>query len=386
MPDSYWLRLGRRSEGPLSLDEMRRRATRGRLTPAHSVSRDGRSWMPARRCAEIFGEDGMPIPPGGAGPAGIDPLEGDVIGAWSEGSFGDPVAAVPAVAAVARPIPGVASWPAHLACALTLALACGLPMSRDAEGPLWWWHIVRLWDLGGGGLVTAAIAWGIVSVAAVATSVTVWLPSGPGRAIVLSASAVASMALSSAAWAAGMACGAWSVAACALIPVSAWAMVRSVERPKVPPRVVAGMRHAAGGGLVAYAALGGVCAILCIVAICVRDGAAGVACAMLMLVAGAGAIAEAIRWRVAGPDEWTTMIPCGVVAMAFGAMLCDALAAMSATPSPPSAGTRFAVLDAGRTIAVLLCQCALAYLAQRDHGAAPSATPALAPHPGMTST
>ena len=134
------------------------------------------------------------------------------------------------------------------------------------------------------------------------------------------------------------------------------------------------------------AALGAIAVISAVAAILVRDGASAMACTLLMFVGGAGAIAGVIRWRAAGPDEWTTMIPCGVIVMACGALVCDGLAAMAATPTPPSAGTRFAVLDAVRVVSVLLCQCALAYLAQRDNDAAPSAPPAFAPNPGTLNT
>lgn len=384
MPESYWLRLGRRTEGPLSLDEMRQRAIRGRLTPAHSVSQDGSTWIAALRCAQLYRDDGTPIPPGGGSAMELAPLEGEADGEWDAGAFAGHVPdMVPApVAPVDTGL--VAAWPAHLSCAITLGVACGLPMARDAEGPLWWWHVVRLWDLGGAGLVTAAIAWAIVSVAAIATSVAIWLGAGPGRLVVLMASAIASMVLAIAAWSCGMAGGVWTAAQCALIPMSAWAFVRSLDRPRVPARTAPGVPHRMGGPLLAAAALGGISVILAITSIFVRDGAAGMASALLMLVSGAGAIVTAIRWRMAGPDEWTTMIPCGVVVMACGAIVCDALAAMAATPAPPSAGTRFAVLDAVRVIAALLCQCTLAYLAQRDNDAAPSALPALAPTPGMT--
>jgi len=162
--------------------------------------------------------------------------------------------------------------------------------------------------------------------------------------------------------------------------------VRSMERRPGFTRAVPGGRHAIGGSGIAMAALGTISIILTAVAVVVRDGGAAMACALLTLVAGAGAVATAIRWRITGPDEWTSMIPCGVIVMACAALLCDGLAALAATPVPPAEGTRFAVLDAFRVMAVLLCQCALAYLAQREDGAAPMPTPAYAPLPGPTNT
>jgi len=387
MPKSYWLRLGRRTEGPLSLDEMRQRAIRGRLTPGHSVSQDGTTWIAALRCAEVFRADGSPIPPGGdGGGVALEPLEADADGGWDADAIAGHVQApiVGATASLADRM--VAAWPAHLSCAITLGVACGLPMARDAEGPLWWWHVVRLWDLGGAGLVTAAIAWAIVSVAALATSVAIWLGAGPGRLVALMASAIASMVLATAAWSCGMAGGVWTAAQCALIPASAWAFVRSLDRPRVPARIMPGVPHRIGGPLVAAAALGTISVILAITSVFVRDGAAAMAASLLMLVSGAGMIAAAIRWRMAGPDEWTTMIPCGAIVMACGAIVCDGLSAMGMTPTPPTEGTRFAVLDAMRVTVVLMCQCTLAYLAQRDHDAAPPAIPARAPTPGMTNT
>jgi hypothetical protein len=316
----------------------------------------------------------------------LEPLEADADGGWDADAIaGHAQAAIPAVTASVLDRM-VAAWPAYLACALTLGMACGLPMARDAEGPLWWWHVVRLWDLGGGGLVTAAIAWAIVSVAALATLVAIWLGAGPGRMVMLMASAIACMVLSTAAWSSGMAGGVWTSVQCATIPAAVWSLVRSMERPRVPARAIPGGRHSIGAPLVAAAALGAISVILAIVSIFVRDGAAAMASALLMLVSGAGAIVAAIRWRLAGPDEWTTMIPCGMIVMACGAIVCDGLAAMATTPTPPVSGTRFAILDAMRVTVVLLCQCTLAYLAHSDSHAAPSARPAVAPTPGMTNT
>lgn len=386
MPDSYWLRLGRRSEGPLALDEVRRRAMRGRVTPGHSVSRDGKSWVAARGCREIFAEDGTPIPPGQGGAMPLGPIDADADAEFGADAYADlaPEAAPSLVSAAATSF--VAAWPAHAACAVTLGLACGLPMARDADGPLWWWHVVRLWDLGGAGLVTAAIAWALVSACALATSVAIWLHASPARLLLLSVSAIASMALATIAWATGMAGGVWTLPQCALIPAAAWSVALSAERPRVPSRAIPGARHPLGAGLVVAGALGALSIALCIAAILVRDGAAGMACALLMLVGGGGMLASVARWRLAGADEWTTMIPCGAIAMACGAIVCDGLAAMAATPVPPVHGTRFAMLDALKVIAVLLCQCALAYLAQRDHNAAPSAPSAFATQPGTTTT
>ncbi len=386
MSDSYWLRLGRRSEGPFSLDEMRRRAVRGSVTPAHSVSRDGQNWMAARRCTEIYAEDGSPVPPGQGGPISLAPLDAGGLDEWSSDALAEPASEGLGAAAASAVRALVAAWPAHVSCALTLGVTCGLPMSRDAEGPLWWWHVVRLWDLGGGGLVTAAVAWALVSACTLATSVAIWLSAGTGRLVVLTASAVASMVLAVAAWASGMAGGVWTIASCALIPAAALSVVRSVERPAVPVRMPAGARRPVGGNGIALAALGAVSIILAAVSIFVRDGAPAMACTLLMLAGGAAAVTTVIRLRLAGPDEWTTMVPCGAVVMACGAIICDGLASLAATPVPPSSGTRFAVLDAVRVVAVLLCQCTLAYLARRDDGAVPYAPPALAPTPGMTNT
>lgn len=386
MSVTYWLRLGRRTEGPFALDEVRRRAVRGRLTPAHSVSRDGTRWMAARGCREIFSEDGNPIPPDAGSPIGLEPGVPDEAGDWDAASFVEPTAAGEPSVRTSASAAHVATWPAHLSCALTLLMACALPMARDAEGPLWWWHIVRLWDLGGAGVVTAAIAWALVSVAAAATSVAIWLGAQPGRLVVLMASAIGSMALAAMAWGTGMAGGSWTLVQCAMVPVAAWAFVRSVERPAAIVRLAHGARHAIGHCGMAMAALGSVSIVMAAISFFARSGGASMACALLMLVAGAGAVASTVRWRMSGPDEWTSMIPCGVIVMACAAVLCDALAALAATPVPPVEGTRFAVLDAVRVIAVLLCQCALAYLAQRDNAAAPFAPSALAPTPGMMHT
>lgn len=387
MAASYWLRLGRRTEGPLALDELRRRACRGSVTPAHSISRDGTTWMAARRCAEIFGTDGMPIAPGGAGPLDAGLEDAHVEDGWDLQSVAvpDPDAAHGhGGAAVRRQADThVAAWPAHLACAVTLALACALPMARDSNGPIWWWHVVRVWDLAGAGPVTAAVAWAIVSASAVASSVALWTRGGPGRMAVLTASAIASMVLASAAWGAGMACGVWTLPQCAMIPVVLLACCRSAERPQAA-RAFGGASHRLDGSAMAAAAIGALSVVLGVVALLVRDGGAAVAASILMAVGGAAMVGNAIRWRAAGPDEWTTLVPAGAAVFACGAILCDGVAALAATPVPPVEGTRFAVMDAVRVMCVLLCQCGLAYLAHREHDAGPPSHLAYAPAPGNT--
>lgn len=385
MATSYWLRLGRRTEGPLPLDELRRRACRGSVTPAHSVSRDGTTWMAARRCAEIFGADGMPVAPGAAGTvdANVEELEADagwsLSGVVATGGGADEGFAGAAVQRAVGTL--VAAWPAQLACALTLAVACGLPMARDADGPLWWWNVVRVWDLGGAGPVTAAVAWAIVSVAAVASSIAIWLRGGPGRLVVLMASAIASMVLAAAAWGAGMACGVWTLPQCVMIPAALLACRISAERPAAG-RLSAGAAHHVDAAALVAAAIGALSALLGVVALFVRDGGASLACSVLLVIGGAAMVGNAVRWRVAGPDEWTTLVPVGAAIIACMAILCDGMAALAATPVPPVEGTRFAVVDAVRVIGVLLCQCALAYLAQGDHLAGPPTRFATAPIPG----
>jgi hypothetical protein len=392
MAMSYWLRLGRRTEGPLSLDEVRRRACRGAVTPAHSVSTDGITWIAARRCAELYGADGAAIAPHAAGPEPAILDTADSEDGWSltgiehangSGADADP-AAFPAGTQQRRAADDqVAAWPAQLACALTLAVACALPMARDAEGPLWWWHVVRVWDLGGAGPVTAAVSWALVSVAAATSSVAIWIGAGPGRLVVLTASAVASMALATVAWGTGMAGGAWTMPQCAMIPVALLACLHSAQRPAAAV-LSRGVAHQVGVPPVAAAAVGALAALLGIIGLFARDGGAALAASVLMLAGGASVIGSAIRWRTAGPDDWTTLVPAGAAVFACGAILCDGIAALAATPAPPIAGTRFAVVDAVRVIGVLLCQCALAYLARRDHDAGPPARFAYAPVPGST--
>lgn len=390
MATSYWLRLGRRTEGPLPLDEVRRRACRGAVTPAHSVSTDGTTWMAARRCPELFGADGAPIAPHAAAPMQLDAEIADAESGWEfagiDGAHPGDVAGTAGTAGESMPRLAdmwVAAWPAYASCALTLVVACALPMARDANGPLWWWHVVRVWDLGGPGPVAAAVAWALVSLAAVVSSVAIWTGGGPGRLLVLMASAIASMVLTTVAWGAGMAQGVWTLTQCATIPAALLACVCSVQRPGVTRRVQ-GATHPLDAQVAAAAAIGALSVLLAAVALFVRDGGAALASSLLMLVGGAAAVANALRWRAAGPDEWTTLVPAGAVALACAAILCDGIAALSATPVPPIEGTRFAVVDAVRVSGVLLCQCALAYLARRDHDAGPPARFAYAPIPGNT--
>ena len=329
----------------------------------------------------------MPIAPGGAGPLDAGLEDAHVEDGWDlqSAAVPDPNAAHGYGGAAVRHQADtrVAAWPAHLACAVTLALACALPMARDANGPVWWWHVVRIWDLAGAGPVTAAVAWALVTAAAVASSVAIWLRGGPGRMVALMASAMASMVLATAAWGSGMACGVWTLPQCAMIPAVLLACCRSAERPPAV-RTTVGAAHQVDVSAIAAAAIGALSALLGAVALFLRDGGAAVAASILMVVGGIAVVGNAIRWRAAGPDEWTTLVPAGAAVFACGAILCDGIAALAATPVPPVEGTRFAVVDAVRVVSVLLCQCALAYLAQRDHDAGLPAHLAYAPASGNT--
>ncbi|MSR70133.1 MAG: hypothetical protein EXS17_07300 [Phycisphaerales bacterium] len=55
---TYWVRLGTRTEGPLSLSEVRLRAARGALSRVHMVSRDRTRWVVAAKVSEIFRSNG----------------------------------------------------------------------------------------------------------------------------------------------------------------------------------------------------------------------------------------------------------------------------------------------------------------------------------------
>ena len=56
--ESYWIRLGTRTEGPLTRGEIRLRATRGSLSQLHMISRDRTNWKIASSVRDIFNADG----------------------------------------------------------------------------------------------------------------------------------------------------------------------------------------------------------------------------------------------------------------------------------------------------------------------------------------
>lgn len=371
MAMQYWIRLGRRTEGPFPLEEVRRRAQRGAITPAHSVSRDGTQWMAALKCREVFAEDGSVS--AGAAPLALEPEtdEGDGIGSLADS--GEPL--MPMAPAVERPaLP--ATWPAMLACAITLCVAVGLPLARDAQGLLWWWDVVALADLGGAASAIAAVDWALVSVAALGMGILTWMSPGPGRNLALVAAALASIGLATMAWALGMAGGGWTIPACLALPASAWALRASAESSRPSRSTSPGHLHTLPVELVIAIVVGVLGILPTFAAPFVREGAAALMAGLLSLGAGAALVATGIRWRVAGPDEWTTAGPAGAAAIASAAILCDGIAALQATPLPPTWGTRMAVLDAVRVIAVIGAQCALAYLAVQEQGARPPSRPA----------
>jgi uncharacterized protein DUF4339 len=51
----YFVKHRGRVQGPLTIDDVQRAIKRGRVTRAHSVSRDGISWAPASDYADLFG-------------------------------------------------------------------------------------------------------------------------------------------------------------------------------------------------------------------------------------------------------------------------------------------------------------------------------------------
>lgn len=374
MAIQYWIRLGRRTEGPFPLEEVRRRAQRGAITPAHSVSRDGMQWMSALKCREVFAEDGS-VAAGAAPLVQEDAEPEDDAGSLADALAPD-VAAPPAVGRPAAP----AIWPATLACAITLCVAVGLPLARDAQGLLWWWDVVALSDLGGAGPAIAAVDWAIVSVAALGMGALAWMSPGPGRNLALVAAAAASMGLATIAWALGMAGGAWTIPACLALPASAWALRASADAPRPAGSAPQGHLHTLPVELLVAVVVGILCILPTFAAPFVREGAAALMAGLLSLGAGAALVATGIRWRIAGPDEWTTAGPVGAAAIACAAILCDGISALQATPLPPTSGTRMAVLDAVRVIAVIGAQCALAYLAVQEQGGTPSARPAQGTH------
>lgn len=375
MAVQYWIRLGRRTEGPFPLEEVRQRARRGALTPAHSVSRDGRQWMAALRCRDVFAEDGSV-----AAAAASLSLEQDSAPDEDVGSLADALAPdVPAPAAVERPA-APAIWPASAACAATLCVAVGLPLARDAQGLLWWWDVVALADLGGAALAIAAVCWALVSVAAIAMGILSWMAPGHGRSLLLAGASFASIGLATLAWALGMAGGAWTIPACLAIPASAWALRASADASRPAGTLPQGHLHTLPVELLVAVVLGILCILPTFAAPFVREGAAALMAGLLSLGAGAALVATGIRWRVAGPDEWTTAGPVGAAAIACAAILCDGISALQATPLPPTSGTRMAALDAVRVIAVIVAQCALAYLAAQEAVSRPSARPAQGTH------
>lgn len=412
MTRSYWIRLGRRTEGPFTLEDLQHRIARGTLTPAHSVSQDGRVWRVAARCPELFGSaiagtgavrDSQSIDVSAAQdldeefqahgaddvPASepeMPPEMPDALTAAQPASHERPQteAADPGahdVAALQGSLADhlVLAWPAQLACIFTLLLACGMPMARDAGGALWWWHAVRLWNLGGADLCAAAAGWAGVTVAALASSFAIWALRGTAQRTVLTRAGAVSIALVSMAWATGMAGGLWTLPQCMVLACAIWMTLDAMELPGAASPEGAGPRR----GRSAWLAAGTCAAVISIGAsiasLTVREGAVAASVALLgfagaLAMIAAGVFRSSVRWRA-----WATVAPGGAAALAGLTMIGDGIAALWSTPEPAGAGTRFAVLDAVRVGAVLLCQVTLAYLATRGSASADGPAPASTP-------
>lgn len=394
MERSYWLRLGRRAEGPFTLDELRLRAARGTLTPAHSVSEDGKVWRVAARCPGLFDSASQVAPAkaeGGSAPItaaeSLEPAIEERLAApasLQQAAIDDPDEELSDAkdARVRTPIEDVAepvtllseseasladravlAWPAQVACIGTLLLSCGIPMARDVNGALWWWSLVRLWQLGGAGLCIAAIGWACIAICVLMSTHALWRLRGSEQAEMVSRCSTVSIACACVAWSGGMACGAWTVPQCIVLVLAIWTALDSSEI-RESFLLPASASNRVGPGWVVAGVIAGVASIgVSIAAIAFREGSIPTMVAILGIASGLAMIGTVVRRRTNRWQGWATLLPAGTAAISVIAVLTDGVAALWSTPEPPVAGTRFAVLDSVRVCAVLLCQCMLAYLA-----------------------
>ncbi len=132
---TYWIRLGTRTEGPLSLSEVRLRATRGALTRLHMVSRDRTQWCVASKASDIFRSDGSVC----SELLSVAPLERRFMVEYPDDEGEPLLIQLPGIAMVRAEWILVPAW-------IVIAVAALLPTVRDSTATLRAWDLMQLVD------------------------------------------------------------------------------------------------------------------------------------------------------------------------------------------------------------------------------------------------
>ena len=200
----WFIRFSGRRSGPFDAERLRTLARRGALTRMHSLSTDGRSWVPATSVRAVFQADGSVVAAG----TGTIGLEEEQTGWEGELPEGEPLE-LP-LASVPRRAFGSALVRPAVICALVLAtVMLAMPTSRDESLEVAWW-----WSEG----ALAVTVRGMCAAAVLSFWVIAFLAPEPARAASVAAVAAvlaAASGLSLVSWAP------WAVLIGLLVPVSA---------------------------------------------------------------------------------------------------------------------------------------------------------------------
>ena len=123
----WFVRFAGRRSGPFDAERLRTLARRGALTRMHSVSADGKAWVPATSVRAVFNADGSVV---ASGARAVEVAEDD-----RPDFDGIPDAPLELPRAMARAALGSALVRPVVLCALVLAtVMLAMPTSRDESG------------------------------------------------------------------------------------------------------------------------------------------------------------------------------------------------------------------------------------------------------------
>lgn len=308
----WFVRFAGRRTGPFDADRLRTLARRGALTRMHSVSADGKAWVPATSVRAVFNADGSVV---AVGVRAVEVAEDD-----RPDFDGIPDAPLELPRSMARAALGSALVRPVVLCALALAtVMLAMPTSRDESGALAWWWSEDAADITVRGLCAVAVLGGWVIA---------FLAPAPARA----ASVAAVAAVLAAAASLGLLRDPWAIFAVLLVPASA--LLVALDASGSP-----GARTM-GGATIAVAALMGTA---CAVTVALSPAAWAIAGASLAAI-GAGALGFAGFRALKRPGPSAEGVFWAAVAGATGAIGAAFAAAFGSLAGPqPMDGAKAAV-------------------------------------------
>ncbi len=361
----YWVRMGMRVEGPLSIAQVRARASGGSLSRVALLSTDKRKWTVAAKVGLIFRSDGT---------VNTAPVIGETLGEELEPDFGVPANADDEgspMFAVVLPLVGLVRVEWVLAPAWCVIFIAGLlPVARLPGDALFAFDLPGLFKAAGWQGVVAGSAWIASTLVALVALVCAWRCRGARRALAGLASSAVIIVLAVVAFACGSARGAVS-ALDLVIVVFAIACIDAA-------RIAAHARSTASRqGLIntSAAATFTIVGVISIMAMFVTVAVKGA----IYLIAGGFVVAAGGSIAIAGilaggeqPKREPILWLCAIALVAS----CLAVLAEAITVTAMG-GPRLATFDAIRALVVVSMATICAYLANRERleAAAPESPP-----------